>query len=201
MPTLNDREIFEAHKNGELTIEPWNGANVQPGSIDLTLGDEIDVFDCPKKIDLGSDLKDTLKNYTKTEKTGGYELSPGEYVVGHSAEYIRLPLYINGAIFNRNSLARIGLDAGISQYINPGYHGNKIIVLRNHGTQTITLKSGIRICQLVLFRMGSESARSFDSRHDLDLIKEIAGEADNSGYDNSISAFMSKRIAEIAGGR
>lgn len=204
MSSLNDRAIFEAHKNGELIIEPWNGENVQPGSIDLTLGNTIDVFAPDTEVDLANDCKGVLAEKTlKDVPTDGFILAPGMTVIGHSAEFIRLPQYMNGMILNRNSLIRIGLNAALSQYINPGFHGNKIIVLQNIGNVAIRLKAGIRICQLVLFNMGDNSVRAYDERHTIDAIRDLAGELkDNrSELENSISDFMNDRIAQIAGGR
>lgn len=203
MPSLNDRAIFEAHKNGELVIEPWNGANVQPGSIDLTLGDTIDIFQPEQEIDLNQDCKELLEGRTKKDvPADGYPLAPGETVIGHSAETIRLPQYLNGLILNRNSLIRIGLNAALSQYINPGFHGNKIIVLQNIGKVTIRLKAGIRICQLVLFNMGANSVRSYDERHSLEAIRQMGGaiKEHQDPLENSISDFMNARIAQLAGG-
>lgn len=198
MAALSDREILEALDRQEITITPFIRNNVQPGSIDLTLGSNVDVWDCEEVLDLDPSVttKGFLKDHFKeTDISAGYELKPGEFVKGHSAEEITLPSYINGAIFNRNSLAGCGLDAAVSQYINPGFHGNKIIVIRNLSRNSIILRPGIKICQLILFRLGTTAIRSYSERHDPVLLGGKKTEA----TDNPFSRFMEERIAKIAG--
>lgn len=88
-----------------------------------------------------------IENQFKTiDITDGYVLEPNDFVRGHSTETIKLPSFINGIIVNRNSLCSVGLDVSISQYINPSYQKNKIIVIRNISHNRIKIKSGIRIC-------------------------------------------------------
>ncbi len=209
MSSMSDRAIQEALKRKDLIIEPLIFDNVQPGSIDLTLGSSIDIF-CPNKsVDLWSIRKDELQAFTQTiDITDGYDLQPGQFVKGHSKEMIKLPCFINGEILNRNSLVSIGLNAALSQYINPGFNGHKIIVLHNMSNQVIRIKAGIRICQLVLFKMDGESIRSYEHRHDLSEMSNYIDELEatikvdkNKHIDTSLSDFMNKRIDEIAQGK
>ena len=43
MPVYSDKAILEALENGILSIEPLHLNNIQPASIDLTLGDKVKV--------------------------------------------------------------------------------------------------------------------------------------------------------------
>lgn len=210
MSSMSDRAIQEAIKSKELFIDPINFDNIQPGSIDLTLGSTIDVFRPTKAIDLGDIQKEELDSFTQkaVDITNGYDLQPGQFVKGHSKEIIKLPSYINGEILNRNSLVSIGLNAALSQYINPGFKGHKIIVIYNMSNQVIRIKSGIRICQLVLFKMDGDSIRSYEHRHDLSEMSNYIDELeasikvdDNKHIDTSLADFMNKRIDEIAQGK
>ncbi|MCI7252144.1 MAG: dCTP deaminase [Succinatimonas sp.] len=202
MSSLSDKDILELIRLGKLNISPLQVSNIQPGSIDLTLADSIEQFSFDKTIDLSELSKDDLKRSSKIISiSDGYELKPGEFVTGHSSELISLPQDVNGLIMNRNSLAKVGLNAAISQYINPGFHGNKIIVIANMGATSIILKPGIRICTLVLFRMSSTSYRAYDQRHDTASIKDhMTGMSytDSKHIDDSLSDFMNERIKELA---
>ena len=135
MSTLSDKDIWNLIEKEELCISPLTPDNIQPGSIDLTLGSTIDVFDAGK-VDVNISKEDLKLRTKSVDITGGFDLNPGQFVTGHSAELIKMPNYLNGLILNRNSFARIGLHAEISQYINPGYEGNKIIVLSNISNST-----------------------------------------------------------------
>lgn len=208
MSSLNDKEIFDLIEKKQLSITPLDPNNIQSGSIDLTLGSTVDHWECSQDetLDLTLDNNEQfIENQFKTiDITDGYVLEPNDFVRGHSAETIKLPSFINGIIVNRNSLCSVGLDVSISQYINPSYQKNKIIVIRNISHNRIKIKSGIRICQLILFRMQGDSIRNYANRHSIDSLKDfidIKSAQVNKNIDNSLSDFMEKRIEEIASGR
>ena len=210
MTTLSDNQII-ARLQKDLVIKPlnenqFNRNHIQPGSIDLTLWTKLEVIKKSGLIDIENVSNKNIDDYIEQiDINDGYNLKPGETVTGYSAEYIEMPLNLNGAIFNRNSYAMIGIDAGISQYINPGFKGHKIIVIHNSSPNIVRLVPGIRICQLVLFSMGSNSTRSYEERHDIrafgdsfDLAEEIKKADSNKDLDNPLSDFMNKRIKQIS---
>lgn len=212
MSSLSNKSIQEAINNKDLVIAPFNFDSIKSGSIDLTLGSTIDVF-CPTKaIDLESiqkDAQDELQNFTQSiDITDGYNLQPGQLVKGYSNENIKLPTYINGVIFNIDSLASIGLNAALSQYVNPGFNGHKTIVIYNMSNQVIRIKAGIRICKLVLFKMDDNQINSKGHHLDLNEISSYIEELEatrtdenSRNLDTSIADFMKKRIDEIVKGK
>lgn len=208
MSSLSDKEIFELIEKKQLSISPLDPNNVQPGSIDLTLGRTVDHWECSPDETLDLTLEDNKKfieeHFRTIDITDGYVLEPNDFVRGYSAETVKLPSFINGIIVNRNSLCSVGLDVSISQYINPSFKKNKIIIIRNISKNKIKIKSGLRICQLILFRMESESIREYSNRHSLESLKEfidIQNAQKNKHMDHSLSEFMDKRINEIAAGK
>lgn len=212
MSTMSNRSIQQSIKNKEIVIEPLYLDNIQPGSIDLTLGQTIDVL-CPTKpIDIESMQKDPQEELQKLTQsidiTDGYDLQPSQLVKGYSKEKLKLPSYINGVIFNIDSLASIGLNAALSQYVNPSFNGHKSIVIYNMSNQVIRIKAGIRICKLVLFKMDDNQINSKGHHLDLNEISSYIEELeatrtdDNSrNLDTSIADFMKKRIDEIVKGK
>jgi len=79
-----------------------------------------------------------------------YTLRPGEFILGQIMETIELSDHMVGNIQNRNSLIRLGINVGLSTFINPGYKGKLPIAIHNIGTFDFKLSAGMRICQLVL---------------------------------------------------
>ncbi len=205
MPTLSDVHIFDLIASGKLKISPLIEDNIQPASIDLTLGKIIQVFrwDSSKgQVDVTKKNIEFDPYMEDVDITNGYDLQPGEIVTGHSAEEIVLPSNLNGIIVNRNSYTLLGLNAGISQYINPGFHGNKIIVIKNESRNVIKITAGIRICQLVLFKLILEPRRTFDTRHSTELLDQTAGKNYKTEHaDSSIASYMDKLIEKIALGK
>ena len=203
MSSMSNRSIQQSIKNKELVIEPLYLDNIQPGSIDLTLGQTIDVL-CPTKpIDIESMQKDPQEELQKLTQsidiTDGYDLQPSQLVKGYSKEKLKLPSYINGVIFNIDSLVSIGLNAAISQYVNPGFNGHKTIVIYNMSNQVIRIKAGIRICKLVLFKMDDNQINSKGHHLDLNEVSSYIDELEatrtddnSSNLDTSIADFMNK---------
>lgn len=205
MPVYSDKAILEALGNGILSIEPLHPNNIQPASIDLTLGGKVETL-LPGEIDLASPDMEDIKQRTQTHDIrSGYRLEPNTYVVGYTAEYLKFSTFINGRIDTRNSLARCGLDLSAGSYINPGFEGHMPLVIRNFGSSSLVLHPGIRICQLEIFMLTEQSIRNYDNRHDLSKLASYASgntfqdafQSDVSG-DNPLAKFLDERIAAVA---
>lgn len=169
MSVLSDRDIYDAIQKRMFSIEPLVADNVQPGSIDLTLHHDIEIFSHDGVLDPERTTpEEILRGITKKSlRDSPHELAPGAFVTGYSAERIRLSSFLGGRLYNRNSLAKCGLDATISRFVNPGYEGRKIIVIRNIGDWPILLHAGMRICQLELHMLSSQAMRGYADRHDI----------------------------------
>lgn len=213
MTILSDTSIREKINSGEIGVEPFQSDNLQPSSLDLTLGHDLRV---PKngvvtKIPYEtSDIDGWFDNVTVQDE---FKLNPGQFVIGQIQEKITLPNDIMGNIHNRSSLIRLGIDVGLSSYINPGYSGKLPIAIRNVGPFIVPLVPGIRICQLVLFHTSTPS-RGYDHARDakyqneenitlsrLSEDEEIAGYLKTT-YDtksqSSLANYLNNRIAERA---
>lgn len=151
MAILSDSRILEKVYSKSLQIEPLLVENIQPSSIDLTLGDTIEV---PKQ---GLCISPSCTNIAEMRDffetvplNSDFVLSPGEFVLAQVGETISLSSEMVGNIQNRNSLIRCGINVGLSSYINPGYKGKLPIAIHNVGKFDFKLTPGMRICQLVI---------------------------------------------------
>lgn len=199
MAILNDRDLLDAIKHKIIGISPLDANNIQPASIDLTLHDTIELFQPSGEWDIAEFSKEQLSGFTRNIKiTGGYSLLPGAYVTGYSAEIIKLPSFIGGRIFNRNSLARCGINAAISAFITPGFSGRKVIVIHNFSDVSVKIHPGIRICQLELYKMPYQSIRSFEDRHDPDKLGLSEPQSYRRPVDNSLSEYLQEQIMAAA---
>lgn len=206
MPVLCDKDVYMAIANRQLNIDPLIRNNVQPGSVDLTLHNKIEVMELPPRIDFSAISSPELKSFRKeidiTET--GYELKPGDFVTGYSEELLELPKNVVGKLSNRNSLVRVGLDAAISSFANPGFKGRKTIVIRNFGPSTLILRPGMRICQITFFTMSSEALRGYEERHDGKLLEQFTpidfpGLRESvENIDNALSDFLNDSIRRAA---
>ncbi len=152
MSVLSDMKILERIYQKELHISPFQVENIQPSSVDLTLDEQIEI---PKKnMEINAPYPDStqLKEYFTHAHLGndGYILQPGEFILGQIKETLSLSEKLVGNIQNRNSVIRLGVNVGLSSYINPGYEGKLPIAIHNVGSFSFHLIPGMRICQLVL---------------------------------------------------
>jgi dCTP deaminase len=151
MSVLSDTRILAKIYSKEFQIDPCQVDNIQPSSIDLTLDKDIKI---PKKnIRINPpypDMEEMRKYFEEATLTGDYILGPGEFILGQIRETVGLSDRLVGNIQNRNSLIRLGINVGLSTYINPGYRGKLPIAIHNIGEFDCKLVPGMRICQLVL---------------------------------------------------
>ena len=89
-------------------------------------------------------------------------LEPGQAVLCHSAEYVRVPPNLAGALSMRSSFARDWLDHSAADSIWPGFQGQITFELRNHGPRPYILRSGARPLQLAFVRMAGVPARPYN---------------------------------------
>ena len=124
MSVLSDVRILEKIYDQELEINPIVLDHIQPSSIDLTLDSNIRI---PKdNLDEFINIFDrNIEQYYRDENIDKYILKPGETILAEIRETIHLSNNMTGSIKNRNSIIRLGIDVSLSEYINPGYRGDR----------------------------------------------------------------------------
>jgi dCTP deaminase len=84
---------------------------------------------------------------------GGFVLHPGQFALGASLEYVRLPSSVGARIEGRSSWGRLGLEIhSTAGYIDPGFAGRITFELKNVGDVPIPLFVGLRVAQLAFFQ-------------------------------------------------
>jgi dCTP deaminase len=145
---LSDKELKELIKHKYIPDNVFIG----PSSIDLTLSNSF-CWPCPENgiIELGKPVEH--ESVIKDE----FELKPGEFVLASSNEDIGIPEHMAGYVEGRSSIGRLGLQVQNASFIDAGFRGRITLELANQSQYPILLKSGIRVCQLVLFQMTSSA--------------------------------------------
>jgi dCTP deaminase len=93
-------------------------------------------------------------------------LHPGEFVLGSTLEYFRLPNELAGRIEGRSSWGRLGLLVhATAGFVDPGYAGALTFELGNGGRLPIELKPGLRLGQICFFQMSRPSLIPYDKKH------------------------------------
>lgn len=153
----NDRRIF---------FTPIINTEQQVGStaIDMRLGTQFILFKRTKYpiVDVcesdPEDLNWKIGKYQdKVSVTLGENLvlHPQQLVLGCTLEYIRLPNDLLAEVMGRSSWGRLGLIISAATLVHPGYAGVITLELANEGDTPIALYPGVRIAQLVFYKLVS----------------------------------------------
>jgi dCTP deaminase len=162
---LSDRSILEAVSLGRLEIDPFSKNALQPSSVDLRVGPAFRIFR-----NFGRDVidvKESLENLTElVEIEDGHALvlHPGEFVLGATAERIRIGTDLVGRLEGKSSLGRLGLLIhSTAGFIDPGFEGTVTLELSNVATLPIKIYPGMRIGQISFLQMTTEADRPYGS--------------------------------------
>lgn len=162
---LTDREIQIALQRGQIIIDPLPQVDVaySSTSVDLTLDSVLTLFDVGKTFvkkvidpthqdyDIDQALQELTKEL-KIDAAKGFDLEHGKLLLGWTAEYVKLPYdsRLAARVEGKSSLARLGLGVHVTApTIHAGFDGQIRLELVNHGPLPITVKPGMRICQLI----------------------------------------------------
>ncbi|MBW3012756.1 dCTP deaminase [Candidatus Woesearchaeota archaeon] len=141
--------ILNLIKQGKLKISPFDEKNIGPGSIDLTLSNQIREF---KRVWETFDIKPS-SDYTKITDVKTIKkyhiLRPKESVIAITKETITLPEDIAGWLYTRSRYARIGLMATPS-FVQPGSSNKPVVELFNSGNRPLALYPDTKVVQLIL---------------------------------------------------
>jgi dCTP deaminase len=156
---LNDFEILSSIKEKQLKIIPIINIEKQLGStsFDIRLGTSFQVYLHTKYgiVDFSNPLMDDKIHNSKLIDLDFLEsitISPGQFILGHSMEYLKLPPKIAGQVEGRSSFARLGLQIHMTaSFIDPGFEGVLTFEIFNAGPNPIKLYPGLRIAQLRFF--------------------------------------------------
>jgi dCTP deaminase len=125
----------------EIIIEPFDEKAINPNSYNLTLHDELLVYE-------GDVLDMKTPNETRTViiPPEGLVLEPGKLYLGRTAEYTETDKYVP-MLEGRSSIGRLGLYVHVcAGFGDVGFKG--FWTLEIHCVQPIRVYAGVGICQI-----------------------------------------------------
>lgn len=124
-------------------ISPFCDANVQPASYDCTLGEMFMVPEVKGVVEL-SDAQ-----MYEPIRTAGHYLEPGAFCLATTEEFFTIPVNVAAYVEGRSSIGRVGVFVQNAGFIDPGFNGQITLELFNASPNTVILRPGTRICQVV----------------------------------------------------
>jgi len=120
------------------------------GSIDLRLGTWFVNLRQARKaeLDIGEhDHKKVAKSHY-VRFNDKYYLHPGNFILGITLEWVRLPVNIFAYVIGKSSWGRRGLIIATATAVHPGFIGCLTLEISNVGEMPIVIRPGMKICQL-----------------------------------------------------
>lgn len=150
------------HTSG-LAITPLLDADQQIGatSVDLRLGPDLILtsratgatsFD-PADAEEFLARREAAQQYIRRPLGSSIYLHPGEFAIARTLEFLTVPSTMSGEALGRSSWGRLGLIIATATLVEPGFRGTITLELTNVATVPIVLYVGMRIAQIVLFRV------------------------------------------------
>lgn len=172
---LSDGEIRLAIANDELVIDPLllpGDQRLQPASIDLRLGDKIQLpresvnrdaltVDIEQLNDFNRYIEEISQRIDIAER-GGIDISPGDFILGETVERVRLSKRLSGRVEGRSRLARLGIGVHITApKIDPGFDNRITLEIFHLGKTRVRLSAGMAICTLLVERLGHPAGEEY----------------------------------------
>jgi len=154
-----DATILKEIKNGNIVILPLNPANIGTNSVDLTLSNELLVYE--------NDLLDSRKP-NATEKIiipeSGFILEKGRSYLASTNEWTETKNYVP-IIEGKSSLARLFLAVHITAgFGDVGFKGNWTLELVPH--KSIIVYPNMKICQICYHSITEQPLINYEQKND-----------------------------------
>jgi dCTP deaminase len=91
-----------------------------------------------------------------------FVLHPGQFVLGSTLEFLRLPNDIAGQVLSRSSWGRLGLIVATAVVVQPGFSGILTLELVNMGNTPVKIRPGLRVAQLMLWKADTATEIGYD---------------------------------------
>ena len=170
---LEDRAIKFKSQYKNLIV-PFSEDQLQPCSYDLTLSDEILIFeyendDYPVNSFITAyDKKLHGINYKKISlskfKDEIYSMMPNQFIIASTNETVNMPDDIAGRFEGKSSLGRLGLTTHVTAgFIDAGFSGQITLEMKNENRFPIHIKRGMKIGQICFFKMNGPAKNPYGS--------------------------------------
>jgi len=162
---MSDRDIRAQIEAGRIGLEPLEMGLLQPSSFDVRLDRFFRLFDNHKYPYIDpAENQDDLTRLIEVAPDEPFILHPGEFVLGSTYEFVKLPDDIAARLEGKSSLGRLGLlTHSTAGFVDPGFNGHVTLELSNTATLPIKLWPGMKIGQLCFFQLSSPSETPYGS--------------------------------------
>ena len=158
---ISDRKIKDLLAAQKLTINPLDPSQIQPASVDCTLGTHFLTVDTNQMecIHMDQDIQ-----YHEIEAES-ITIPARSFLLATTNEWIELPDNITAFVEGRSSIGRMGLFIQNAGWVDAGFKGRITLELYNANSLPIKLLAGRRLCQLVFCEMDQAAEKPYRGKY------------------------------------
>ena len=162
---MSDRDIRASIEANQIGLEPLDMSLLQPSSFDVRIDRFFRLFDNHKYAFIDpAEPQEELTRFVEVAPDEPFILPPGEFVLGSTYEFVKLPDNVAARLEGKSSLGRLGLVThSTAGFVDPGFNGHVTLELSNMATLPIKLWPGMKIGQLCFFQLSSPSETPYGS--------------------------------------
>lgn len=147
-------------------VSPYNEANLNPASLDVSLGDRI-MIEVPHTPELQQVL---ISDHTQNDP---YWIQPGEFFLAETQEIFHIPDHVGAQFVLKSSRAREGWDHAEAGWCDPGWYGSRLTMEIKNGRKMhpLPIWPGLRIGQMKFLLISGQPDASYSKtgRYNADL--------------------------------
>lgn len=183
---MSDRDIRASIEAGQIGLEPLDMSLLQPSSFDVRIDRFFRLFDNHKYAYIDpAEPQEELTRLVEVAPDEPFVLHPGEFVLGSTYEFVKLPDNVAARLEGKSSLGRLGLVThSTAGFVDPGFNGHVTLELSNMATLPIKLWPGMKIGQLCFFQLSSPSETPYGSEKYLNRYQGQRGPTASRSYMN-----------------
>lgn len=150
-----DHEIRRLCQQHSLVV-PYIEANLNPASIDVTIGGLIMV-----EVEHTAELQPL--DISHCTQDNPYWVAPGEFFLAATQETFNLPDYIGAQFVLKSSRAREGWDHAEAGWCDPGWHGSKLTmeIQNSRRYHSLPIWPGLRMGQMKFILVSGTVEKSY----------------------------------------
>ena len=165
---LSDTTIKKYLKEGRIKIDGIKDIQIQPASIDLTLGNE---FLYQKIVYPDGYIRNTIGNNSdykidyEKEISDEFDIPSSSFILATTNECVSIDKGIAAWVEGRSSIGRIGLFIHNAGWIDPGWNGKITLELFNASCSWIKLVRDMRICQIIFAELDKPAENPYCGKY------------------------------------
>ncbi|NDJ61524.1 MAG: dCTP deaminase [Chloroflexi bacterium] len=167
----SDRDIRRLIADEVIRVDPGPDLDLQLGScsLDLRLGERFRVFNTaasdaqPPTIDTRNPEQfQQITREVVVNEGEAFILGARSFILGITLERLELADDVVARLEGRSSLGRLGIIVhATASIIDPGWRGQIVLELANHGPLPVALYPGMRICALTFEPLSTPAERPY----------------------------------------